>query len=162
MALKIVRFLSIFLTAVAFGLAYAHVMEAPGARTLSGAEWLAVQHTFYGGFAVSGGVGEVGGLAATLVALYLVRGHRVAFIWTLVAALCLALMLVVFAVGNNPLNARIATWTPATLPGDWRQVREAWDNFHATSAALAAVGLAAQIIATLSDYRVTRRAKPPA
>ena len=65
MPLKIARFVSVFLAALAFGITYAHVMELPGHRELSGGAWLAVQHTFYGGFAVTGAIAEIGGLLAT-------------------------------------------------------------------------------------------------
>src|SRR6266702_2982192 len=29
-----------------------------------------------------------------------------------------------------PLNNRVASWTPDTLPGNWREIRNRWDFFH--------------------------------
>lgn len=158
MSLKIARFVSVFLAALAFGITYAHVMELPGHRTLSGGEWLAVQHTFYGGFAVTGAIAEIGGLLATLAVAYLVRERRAVFIWMLIAALCPLAMLVFYFVGNAPLNAQIATWTPATLPAGWQQVRDAWSYWHAASAVAAGIWLVTLLITTLHDTRNARAA----
>lgn len=151
MILVAARFIAVFLTALALGLTATHVLEIPGKQSLSGAEWLHVQHTFYGGFAVVGGIAEVVGLLAALVAAYFVRARRTVLLLTLIGAVCLAGMLVVFAVGNNPLNQQIMVWTPETLPANWQQTRDAWDTAHTISAALAAVGLAALVAALLYD-----------
>jgi hypothetical protein len=53
-----------------FGLTLTHVLQSPGSRSLDGPAWLAVQHTFYGGFAV------VGGLAAAVWAPEPLGSHR--------------------------------------------------------------------------------------
>jgi hypothetical protein len=64
-SLKTVRLIGLLASSVVFGLTLSHVLESPGNRALDGAAWLSVQHTFYGGFAIVGGVAEVIGLAAT-------------------------------------------------------------------------------------------------
>lgn len=151
MALKIARFVSLFFAALGFGLTVAHVLELPGQRALNGAAWLAVQHNFYGGFAVAGGIAEVVGLCATLTLLYLNRGRRAIFVWTLVAALGPLAMLLFYFVGNAPLNAQIATWTATTLPADWQLTRDAWSYWHAASAAAAAIWLVILLVTTLRD-----------
>jgi hypothetical protein len=81
-----------------------------------------VQHTFYDGFAIVGGIAEVLGLISTGV-VSAAAGERTSFILTLMAALSFLGMLALFAFGSNPLNQEIATWTPETLPADWREVR---------------------------------------
>ena len=73
-------------------------------------------------------------------------GERTAFILTLLAALSFLGMLALFAFGNNPLNQQIATWTPQTLPGNWREVRDAWDRFHAMSSVLAALAFTVLLV----------------
>ena len=151
MLLKTLRFVSLVCAALAFGLTITHDLEIPGKQMLNGANWLAVQHTFYGGFAIVGGVAEVLGLISTVILLYLLRKRRGAFVLTLVAAISFAGMLIVFAVGNNPLNQQIMGWTPDTLPATWQQVRDAWDSFHAASSGLAALALIVLLIATLRD-----------
>jgi hypothetical protein len=151
MLLRILRFLSLLCAALAVGLTLAHDLEIPGKEHLGGAAWLDVQHSFYGGFAIVGGIAEVFGLVTTCVMLYLVRRQRVTFALTLVAALGFAGMLGLFAFGNNPLNVQIATWTPTALPATWQQTRDAWDRFHAASSVCAAVAFIALLVATLRD-----------
>ena len=55
MLLKTTRFVSLLCASVALGLTLTHDLEIPGKQMLSGADWLAVQRTFYGGFAIVGG-----------------------------------------------------------------------------------------------------------
>ena len=65
MVLKCLRFVSLVCAALAMGVTIAHDLEIPGKDLLSGPEWLTVQNTFYGGFALVGGITEVLGLALT-------------------------------------------------------------------------------------------------
>jgi hypothetical protein len=151
MFVKIVRFVSLICAALAFGLTVTHDLEIPGKEQLSGAQWLEVQHTFYGGFAVVGGVSEVLGLISSGLLAYLLRRRRTGFILALVAVAAFAGMLALFAFGNNPLNVQVASWRPETLPATWREVRDAWDRFHAASSILAALALTSLLIAMLRD-----------
>ena len=155
MFVKILRFASLFFAALLMGLTIAHDLEIPGKHLLNGAEWIQMQNTFYGGFAIVGAVTEVGGLILTVILLFLLRRQRVNFILTLVAALCFAGTLIVFALGNQPINVLVAPWTPQTLPANWRQTRDAWDAFHATSSALATLAFITLLIAILRDTRMT-------
>ena len=149
MLLKTLSFVSLLCAAVALGLTLTHDLEIAGKHSLNGAEWLHVQHTFYGGVAVVGGVAEVLGLISTCVLLMLLRGQQTAFILTLIAALSFLGMLALFTFGNNPLNQQIATWTPETLPANWQQVRDAWDRFHVISSVLAALAFTVLLIEIL-------------
>ncbi len=151
MFLKILRFVSIVCAALVLGLTVTHDLEIPAKRLLDGASWLNMQHTFYGGFAIVGGISEILGLLSTSASLILLRRHRVAFVLTLISVICFVGMIALFALGNNPLNQQIATWTPATLPANWPQVRDAWDSFHAFSSVFAAVALTVLLIVTVWD-----------
>jgi hypothetical protein len=160
--IKTLRFISLICAALVLGLTLTHDLEIPGKHMLSGAEWLNVQHTFYGGFAIVGGAAEILGLLSTALLAYLLRGRRTAMTLTLVAALCFAGTIALFAFGNNPLNQQIATWTPATLPANWRAVRDAWDSFHAASSGLSALSLVCLLIAVLRDIPgAERQAQTP-
>ncbi len=151
MLLKLVRFVSLFCAALALGLTLTHDLEIPGKRALNGAGWLAVQQTFYGGFAAVGGIAEVLGLISTLALLFMLRERREAFLLTLVAALSFIAMLALFALGNNPLNEQIMNWTPQTLPTNWRDYRDAWDRFHLASSACAALAFTVLLVSALRD-----------
>jgi hypothetical protein len=149
--LRATRFSNLYSTALTLGLLLAHVLELPGKQSLSGPEWLAVQHNLYGGFALVGGLSELLALVSVAALLPLLRGRRAAFAWTLLGAACLVALPFIFYFGNNPINGRIASWTPATLPPDWAQQRDRWEGFHAASAALAAAAFAALLVAALRD-----------
>ena len=149
MLVKTTRFVSLLCAALVLGLTLTHDLEIPGKQQLSGAEWLVVQQTFYGGFAIVGGVAQIVGFISTGVLLPLLHKRRTAFVLTLVATLCFAGMLALFAFGNNPLNQQIATWTPQSLPTNWHEIRDAWDRFHAASSALATLAFTALLIALL-------------
>lgn len=159
MLLKTLRFLSLICAALVLGLTLTHDLEIPGKHLLSGANWLAIQHTFYGGFAIMGGIAEILGLLSTCLLLLLLRKQRVALALTLIAVLCFAGMLALFAFGNNPLNQQIASWTSATQPATWQQIRNAWDSFHAASSVLAALSLVSLLIALLHDTPSSSRTK---
>ncbi|GHO97502.1 hypothetical protein KSF_075500 [Reticulibacter mediterranei] len=149
--LKTLRFLSLICAALVLGLTLTHDLEIAGKHMLSGANWLTVQHTFYGGFAIVGGSAEVLGLLSTGLLAFLLRGQGTTLRVTLIAALCFAGMLVLFTFGNHPLNQQIASWTPETLPRDWRVVRDAWDRFHAASSVLSVLSFVCLLIALLRD-----------
>lgn len=90
MLLKTLRFVSVLCAALVMAPTVAHDLEIAGKQQLSGEEWLQVQHTFYGVFAIVGGVGEMLGLISTGVLAYLLRKRRTGFVLTLIAALCFA------------------------------------------------------------------------
>jgi hypothetical protein len=158
MVLKTLRFVSILCAALALGLTTAHVLERPGKAQLSGEAWLAVQHTFYGGFAVLGGLAEGLGLLTSLGTLVLVRGRRPHAALALLGALGFAGMLLSYAIGNRPINDLVAAWTPASLPPDWTVYRDRWDHAHALSAGLAALALACLLAETVREQAKGARA----
>ena len=46
-------------------------------------------------------------------------------------ALVIQIGVVVFSlIAPVPINTRIARWTPATLPDDWRSQEHRWDLYH--------------------------------
>lgn len=146
--MKALRLTGLMSCIVVLGLTLCHVLQAPGTLGLDGASWLRVQHTFYGGFAVVGGLAEVIGLlSVTAIAVSLRRWRRVAIAHG-VAAACLVGTLVAYWFGNRPANAKIAQWTPATLPPDWSSYRSTWETAHAISFGLAVIATVA-LLATI-------------
>ena len=115
--------------------------------------WLRVQHTFYGGFAVVGGVAEILGLLATsaevVLVLVLPRRRPALAAAPGVAALCLVATLLAYWFGNRPVNARVAHWTVATLPADWPSYRDTWESAHAVSAVFSSVATLILLTATI-------------
>ena len=53
-----------------------------------------------------------------------------------------ALVLLVTVLIEVPIVKQVATWTEATLPDDWRRLRDRWGAFHIVRVAAAGAGAA--------------------
>jgi hypothetical protein len=146
---KILRLVGVLAAALVLGLTLTHVLQAPGSRGLDGATWLQVQHTFYGGFVVVGGIAEIAGLVATAAVAVLLRHRARTALAHAVAAACLLGTLLAYWFGNRPVNVKVAHWTAATLPANWPAYRDTWETAHAVSSVLAAVATVALLVATV-------------
>lgn len=155
--LRPLQLLALTCAALVFVLTLAHVLQAPGSRALNGAQWIIVQNSFYGGFAVVGGAAEVFGLAAAAVlAVHAwARIGRSAALAPAVAAVCFLGTLLSFFFGNRPVNERVATWTADTLPPDWSAYRETWEAAHAISAVLGGIAFLALASALIWGRRTS-------
>ena len=149
--LKTARFISLLLTALATGIVFTHVLKISNKATLPGSIYLNVQQVLYQNWGQLVGAIEVGALLSTLAVLFLVRQHRLAFFLTSLGTLCVVAMILVWAIFINPINMQINTWTVESLPTNWMQIRDRWEYFHATRAAISVVGLSALILAVLVD-----------
>lgn len=138
-----------------------HVLQSAGSRSLTAEQWLAVQHSFYGGFAVVGGIAEVLGLACSVALILAPCTHRVVRAAAAVAALAYAVMLTTYLIGNAPVNAAVATWTLQTLPFDWRTSQHLWENAHAIAAGAAALAFTALIVASEPKPGPAQQPRPP-
>lgn len=159
MALKVARFINLFLIIVALGALLAHFYEMPAKLALSGPDWLATQLALYRGWGPFLGPFEVGGVISTWTILVFVRKRQPAFALTLIAALCLSAGLALFFILVNPVNHAFATWTPATIPSDWTDYRARWEYGHAVRAMLAFVAFLLLIGAVIAETPV--RAQEP-
>lgn len=159
--------LSVCLVAVAMALALAHALELPGKMRLDKETYLATQPIYYPGFTVAGGVGEGGGMLATLILLLLTPRASPEFRWTLVAFIGLVAMHLAYWVFTHPVNKfwlrehqlkgfsrGFFRFDPAgrsapaaTGEDDWRRLRQQWEYSHVARAALAVTSLVFLVIA---------------
>jgi hypothetical protein len=120
----------------------AHVLEMPNKLALDAPLWLAVQQHLYRGWGpVIGAPTEILALATTLALVIMRRRQRATMRLTLAAAVAYAGMLAAFFAFNNPVNAALNAWTPASIPPDWQSYRMRWEIGHALAAALSVVAL---------------------
>jgi hypothetical protein len=154
------RFVTLLLITLVFGLAFAHVMELPGKLRLDGPAWLTVQQNLYVGFGALGSVAEPLAILLTWVLVAMLRGRRPAFWLTLVAAVCVTAGLAEWATIVAPMNARLSAWTQATLPADWTATRDRWELGHVLHAALFGAAFCLLVAAMLADTRRAERAGP--
>ncbi len=145
--LNVMRFIALFLTALALAPALAHLLELPGKINLSREDYLTVQQ-IYRGWALLGIV-VLGALFSTLMLTVMLRHRRKAFALALIAFLCIAGTQVVFWTFTFPANQVTDNWT--VLPENWEHVRRQWEYSHATSAVLNLAALVALILSMLVD-----------
>jgi hypothetical protein len=158
MSVKTIYFLAFFFVAVALGPALAHLLELPNKINLAREEYLTVQQ-IYRGWALLGIV-VAGALLSTLVLTIMIRHERNAFVFALIAFLCIVGTQVVFWTFTYPANKATNNWT--MLPENWRDLRWQWEYSHATSAGLNVLALSALILsvwARRSEFR-NERARP--
>jgi hypothetical protein len=159
--------LSVCLVAVAMALALAHALELPGKMRLDKKTYLATQPIYYPGFTVGGGIGEGGGMWATLILLLLTPRASPEFRWTLAAFIALVAMHLAYWVLTHPVNkfwlrdrqltgfsGGFFRFDPAgrsapeaTGEDDWKRLRRRWEYSHVARAALAVMSLVFLVIA---------------
>jgi hypothetical protein len=125
----------------------AHVLELPNKITLSRDAYLTVQH-IYRGWALLGFV-VAGALLSTLSLTIKLRKQHRAFLFSLLAFLCIAGTQVIFWTYTQPANQATHNWT--MLPEQWEALRQQWEYSHATSAGLNLVALMALIVSVLTN-----------
>lgn len=146
MSIKSLYFIALFFVALALGPALAHLLELPNKITLAREDYLTVQQ-IYRGWALLGVV-VAGALLSTLILALMVRKERKAFVFALIAFLCIVGTQVVFWTYTYPTNQVTNNWT--MLPQNWTELRRQWEYSHATSAGLNLMALVAMILSVLA------------
>lgn len=138
------RPISLVLTALAMSAALAHAFELANKIDLSREEYLIVQQ-LYRGWAWLGFV-VVAAAAATLWVAVTSRNEPRVFGGALLAFVCVAATLVIFAIVTYPVNQATNNWS--MTPDNWEDLRRRWEYSHATAAAFDLVAFVA-LVATL-------------
>src|SRR5262245_36060669 len=108
MTLKVWRFVTLLLAALALGLTSAHVLEFPQKMGYDAALYTAVNTTRYRHFATVGAFYAIGTLIASVVLAILVRRRPLAFRWTVAGTGLFSLWLASWLVLVAPVNNRVA------------------------------------------------------
>jgi hypothetical protein len=146
-ALNVVYFISVLLTAVIMSSGFAHLLALPNKMALSRDEYLIVQQ-IYRGWALLG-IAFFGALLSTLALTVMVRASRRVFYLTLTATLCIGLSLVVFFLFTYPANQQTLNWTMS--PENWQELRRQWEYSHAVGAGLSFAALMALVLGLLIE-----------
>jgi hypothetical protein len=146
-ALKILQFLAIVLTALYLVPGGAHLFAMANKIDLPADQYLVVQGAYRGwhyfGYVI---------IAAILVHIALaimLRTHRMAFVAALVAAGCMVGSLAIFFVSVFPANVATDFWT--TIRDNWQPLRRQWEYGHAASALLTFIALCSVTVAALTS-----------
>jgi anthrone oxygenase-like protein len=145
------RFVTLLFTALALGMAFAHLLEMPPKMRYPASLWMTLQLSLYRAFAPAGAILETGSVIFAAVLVYLVRGRWPAFLLTLVGAVCLATAFVVWFIFTAPANTQVNRWTAESPPADWRRWRNQWEYSHAGRAILFLLGFGTLLASVLSE-----------
>jgi hypothetical protein len=146
MALKLVLFFAVILTAVSLIPAGAHLFELPNKIALAQDQYFIVQ-SIYRGWALFGAV-LLPALGVILVLTIMLRRQPAAFRFALVALLCMGATLAIFFTWTYPANVATDNWT--AVPDNWAALRRQWEFAHATNAVLTFAALCMLMGAVLS------------
>lgn len=143
----------VIISGISTGLSLSHVLEIPGKHTLSAAEFVHVQHTFYGGYGFVGAIfWIVIPVFAIIVAITRRKNLQVAIpAWITTA--CFLVSMGIFAFFLSGYNAQIASWT-TVFPPDWQTVRDHWELCHTIIFCLSLVGFISAMIGLLRLRKV--------
>ena len=145
MSVRAWRFATLLFAALSLTMESAHVLELPQKLQYDAVMYAAVNSTLYRGFAIVGGVYQVGSIILALVVTVLVRKRHPSFGWTLAGALLLAAAFLVWLTVVQPVNVQVANaipTEPASIPALWMQLRFRWEGGHAAGFVIQVVGFA--------------------
>jgi hypothetical protein len=154
MLLRVWRFLTLVLSALALTMTSAHVLELPQKMGYGAELYAAVNTTLYRQFAIVGGVYTVGSIVAAAVLVVLVRRRPLAFAWTLAGAACLLLAFGSWLTLVEPVNREIADAmrvSPASVPALWMRLRARWEYGHAAGFVIQLAGFCALLASVLVE-----------
>lgn len=152
--LRIWRFITIVLVALALTMTSAHVLELPQKMQYEAELYSAVNTTMYRYFAIVGGVYSMGSIVAAGVLAFLVRNHRSAFWWAIAGVVLLVLWFVSWLALVAPVNNQVAAAlqsAPESVPGLWMRLRERWEYGHAIGFLIQLLGFFALVISVVIE-----------
>ena len=145
MALRLVQFLAIVLTALALVPSGAHFAALPNKMAMEQTDYFLAQQV-YNGWALFGIV-LFGALLANLAHAIVLRKLGRSFGYALASLLFIAASLVIFLVWTFPTNQATSNWT--VVPKNWNELRSQWEYSHAATAMMTFAALVCVVIAVL-------------
>jgi hypothetical protein len=153
--LAVLQVIVIVLVSINMALALAHALELPGKLRLSKDVYTAVQPIYYPGFTIGGGVGEFGGILATVALLIATPRDTNAFQLTLAALVLLLIGHGIYWIVTHPVNqfwlrdrelkgagrAFFSFGSHMRTSDNWTSLRNRWEYSHVARAAVALVAL---------------------
>jgi hypothetical protein len=146
-ALKVVRFIAIVLTALALVPAGAHLFALLNKIGLVQEQYFIVQ-SIYRGWALFGVI-LIPAMLVNLLLAVMLRGRTAQFTLALLASICLGATLVVFFIWTYPANVATNNWT--TVPENWEQLRRQWEYSHASNALITFVAFCSVTLSVLIE-----------
>jgi hypothetical protein len=149
MALRMVQFLALLLTALALVPAGAHLFELPHKISLPRDAYLTVQ-SIYAGWAWFGII-DLAALIMNVVLANMLRQQRPAVYFATAAAICFVVFFVIFFTWTFPANQVTSNWT--TVPDNWSRLRQKWEYSHAANAVVMLIALCSVTLAVITAHQ---------
>jgi hypothetical protein len=143
MLLRTCRWLTLTLTALSMGVAFAHALQLLPKMQYAPALYLTLFKSLYEYYGKIAGWFEVGAVLAAIALVYLVRDRRPAFLPTLIGTACLVAAHAAYWIWVAPANNLMASWPVESPPADWTRVRDQWEYTHLARFFLQLLALAA-------------------
>jgi hypothetical protein len=151
MVAKVIQFLAVILTVLAFLPGGAHLMALPAKIDMPEGPYFVAQQ-IYRGWAWAGVV-IFAAIFANFASALLARSNHRQFLLSLAAGLLIAATLVIFFIWTYPANQATGNWT--SVPDGWEQLRLQWEYSHAVNGVITFTALLCSVGAALSpDVRV--------
>jgi hypothetical protein len=145
-ALKVVQFVALVLTALMLVPSGAHLFAFWNKIGLTAEQYFIVQNIYRGWNLL--GIVVVGALTADLVLAIMLRGRGTAFVLALLGFLCVVMSLVIFFIWTYPANVATNMWT--TVPANWEDLRRLWEYSHAANALVSFAGFCLVALSVLT------------
>ncbi|MGH9694775.1 MAG: DUF1772 domain-containing protein [Bryobacteraceae bacterium] len=144
MKLKLAQFSTNILFALVMGVFWGTWFAlSRSIAALSGQTFLDIGHTIIRNLGVPMSILMPLSLVSAIVVLVLLPMRSIAFALALAGFLLMIIALIVTLGVEVPIDRQIEQWTVATLPSDWRELRDRWEFYHAmrTFVSIGALGL---------------------
>jgi uncharacterized membrane protein YraQ (UPF0718 family) len=154
MLLNIARFFQLLLTGLYTGLLFGdRVGVTPIRPKLPAAAFVLYQQELHLRFGKLMPVLLVGGLLAGVISLVLLRRNYQSreFIFTIIAMLCTACVVILTRLINVPINETLMTWQISTPPENVMQLWAPWEGSHTIRTVIAVLGFASLAYAATSS-----------
>lgn len=139
MTLRLFQVLAVILMGVQLGVSYSHFMQMPGKLGLPLDCYILVQNQVIS-YRVKLAFIEIPSVISAVAATVLLRNHRKSFWLTLIGAVSIVLMWVIWAIFIQPINQQIDGWTATSFPNNWTDIRYQWHFYHLIRLVIASVG----------------------
>ena len=144
-----IRFVDLFLAALSVGAMFG-VWLVFNPKGLDGASYVALQQQGIRTLNVAMPIMGAATIIATLGAAALARGDKTRIAMLVLAACTFVAAGLITRFLNQPINAIVMRWSPASVPDGWTALRDTWWRWHLARLACGLAGLSLLILAEIT------------
>jgi uncharacterized membrane protein len=153
MKLKIMQFFTVMLAALVAGVFWGTWFSL--SRSISAVTpetFLEIGKTIINNLAVPMRILMPGSILLSVVTLIFISNKKsTAFYYTVTGAFLMIISMIITLSVNVPIDNQIKVWTLNSMPSNWGQIRDHWENFHVLRTFVSIAGLAAVLLGTLTS-----------